>query len=301
MKAVSSIIAVILILMVGASLASFTYIFFTGVMSETTEAGSETAERVSTSLLAEMKIESIDSASEIVDVSNTGKVNLTSFNVFVNGVLDSAAVANPSTLMPGAVSQIVLGIDLNSGDIVKVTTAQGATALKSVPSIGITYVQWGITTSGFTSFSTHTSVRCMGGQAPSSSNMKIESLHIRFSDSATGAMAIYFGGTESSPSGAIKQAEVINQAVSAGWNTFTLASELDWPASQVTWICWKRSGTGGVYYSDSSTDAGDFYSSHGRHDAGSGSGGPDQPFSNTLGAASFTNYWYSAYLTYYQA
>ena len=133
MRAVSSIVAVILILIIGVSLVSSVFIFSSDILSTLTETGTEKSKQVSSSLLAEMKIESIDPASDIVNVSNTGKVNLTSFNVFVNNVLDSATVANPSTLMPGSVSWIVLSIDLNSGDIVKVTTAQGSTAIKSVP------------------------------------------------------------------------------------------------------------------------------------------------------------------------
>lgn len=154
--------------------------------------------------------------------------------------------------------------------------------------------------SGFspTGRSNHATVRCMGGQAPNLPNMKIRSLNIRANNTGTGAMAIYFGGTENNPSGATRQAEVINQLIYAGWNTFTLSPDLDWPANQITWVCWKRSGAAFVYYSTTSSPTTDFFTSHGRHDDGGGN--PTVSFANSLGAASFGNYWYEAYLTYYQ-
>jgi archaellum component FlaF (FlaF/FlaG flagellin family) len=300
MKGVSTIIVAVLLLMVSVSLVSFGYVFLTEIMTTTTETGSQAAEKVTSSLLAEMKIESMDESTDTIYVKNSGRVNLTQFNVYVNDALVSAS-PSPETIAPGEITTISL-TSLEPGDVVKVTSSYGMVAIKTVPGTGgpgpPTYVQWGQTTSLFTDITIHTTVRCMGGQAPNIGNMKIVSLHIRFSDSATGAMAVYFGGTENNPSGAAKQAEVLNQAVNSGWNTFTLPSELDWPANQVTWICWKRSGTGGVYYSDSSAESGDFFSSHGRHDDGGGD--PTVSFSNSLGAASILSFWYATYLTYYQ-
>ena len=80
MKAVSSLVAVILILLIGMSLVSSLYIFFSGVIRKTTETGSDIADQVSSSLLAEMKIDSFDTAGTgSVDILNTGKVNLTNF------------------------------------------------------------------------------------------------------------------------------------------------------------------------------------------------------------------------------
>lgn len=153
---------------------------------------------------------------------------------------------------------------------------------------------WGIISSAFTSTSTHATVRVMGGLF-TLSGQRITSLHIRVNGSGTGAMAVYFGGTESNPSGATKQAEVINQSISAGWNTFTLASPVDIPQNTIVWIAFKK-GSVPNYYSTASGDAEDFYTSHGRHDDGGGD--PTISFANTLSAASFGAYRYAAHLTY---
>jgi len=129
MKAVSSLVSIILILMIGISLVSSMYIFFSEMITTSTEAGTETAEHISSSLMAEMRIESATTAG-IVTVKNTGKVELSNFNVFVNGALEATSSI---TIMPGSSDSIDLGIPMASGDIVKVTSSEGATAISSVP------------------------------------------------------------------------------------------------------------------------------------------------------------------------
>jgi FlaG/FlaF family flagellin (archaellin) len=129
MKAVSSMVAVILILMIAISLASSVYIFLSEMITTSTESGSEVTEHVSTSLLAEMKIESVTTAGNVT-IKNTGKVSLTNFNVFVNNDL---VTSSSITIIPGSSDAIDLGSPLNSGDTVKVTSAEGATAISTVP------------------------------------------------------------------------------------------------------------------------------------------------------------------------
>ncbi|MFH1473879.1 MAG: hypothetical protein ABIE55_03205 [Candidatus Aenigmatarchaeota archaeon] len=128
MKAISSLISVILILMIGISLVSSMYIFFTEVIATSTDAGTETAEHISSSLMAEMKIDSLTTAG-IVTIKNTGKVQLTNFNVFVNGAMEATSSI---TIMPGDSDDIDVG-PLLTGDIVKVTSSEGAAAISSVP------------------------------------------------------------------------------------------------------------------------------------------------------------------------
>jgi FlaG/FlaF family flagellin (archaellin) len=128
MRGISSIIITILLLMISVSLASFGYIFFTQMLSVTTQTATEVSEHTSTSLLAEMKIDSI-SGNDIF-VRNTGKVDLTQFEVYINDILVSSTPI-PPTLDPGEVATITLASAPNPGDVVKVTTAQGAIALKS--------------------------------------------------------------------------------------------------------------------------------------------------------------------------
>jgi hypothetical protein len=132
MKGISAIIVTILLLMISVSMASFGYIFFTQMMSETTQSGTEAVEQVSISLLAGMKIDSV--STNKVYVRNTGKVDLSQFAVFVNDNIDNGAVANPATLVPGSITTITLSSNLNANDVVKVTCGQGAVAIKSVPS-----------------------------------------------------------------------------------------------------------------------------------------------------------------------
>jgi len=132
MKGISAIIVTILLLMISVSMASFGYIFFTQMMSETTQSGTEAVEQVSISLLAGMKIDSL--STNKVYIRNTGKVDLSQFAVFVNDNIDNGAVANPATLVPGSITTITLSSNLNANDVVKVTSGQGAVAIKSVPS-----------------------------------------------------------------------------------------------------------------------------------------------------------------------
>lgn len=179
--------------------------------------------------------------------------------------------------------------------------------IKNIIFLGIVFVllnttvayaatKWGKTeTTGGTSYY-HSDVRCMGGKAPENSSMQIESLWLRSGGSGTAATAVYFGGTESSPDGAELQAEVIGQAVAAGWNQFNLSSIIDWPANTTTWICWKTNANS--YYHTSSGYAGDFYISHGRHDASGNGQDPSTSFNNNLGSASFSDYWYGVHLEY---
>jgi hypothetical protein len=137
-------------------------------------------------------------------------------------------------------------------------------------------------------------VRCMGGQAPNLPNMRIKSLHARIAASpGSASMAVYLGGTEGAPAGAIRQIGVYNQPTVNGWNAFTLPTEVSWPANTITWICVNT--TDNIYYNTTSSFTTDFFTSHGRHDQGSSG------FPATLTGASFSQYWYEFYLTYYQS
>ena len=125
MKGVSSIISVVLVLLIGVTLVSSIYLFFTGALEESTESGSRVKESITSSLLAELKIEPFTS-NDTVSVKNIGKVNVTNINVYVNGELDKIADVE---IMPGSVENIVLDNSLSSGDTVEVTSAEGATAI----------------------------------------------------------------------------------------------------------------------------------------------------------------------------
>jgi hypothetical protein len=134
--------------------------------------------------------------------------------------------------------------------------------------------------------------------------MKIKELNMKIIEVlGTGGMAVYFGGTENDPQGAVKQAELVNHPMDWFWNDFPLSSEIDWPANTITWICWKARDIldiagPGIYYSFFSSKAGDFYTSHGRYEDNSQSGDPTVPFANTIGSGSFSNQWFAVNLRY---
>ncbi|MCW4048684.1 MAG: hypothetical protein NWE89_03000 [Candidatus Bathyarchaeota archaeon] len=138
--------------------------------------------------------------------------------------------------------------------------------------------------------------RYMGGTSPDLPNMKATKLYIRTNGVGTVAMALYTGGTLTDPTGAVKRTEAYNIAVSAGWNEIDVP-DYNWENNTVTWIGWAHNT--GVYYSDSSADAGDFQTARGRWsqtapaDADETASMPTNP-----GAGSFSNYWYAVYVEY---
>jgi hypothetical protein len=133
MRGVSAIIVTILLLMISVSLASFGYIFFTRTFSSVADTGSETVEQVTTSMLANMKIDSVTTDNRYVYVRNTGSIDLGQFAVYVNDVVDSGASSYPATISPSEIATITLSQDLNDGDVVKVSSDHGAIAIVSVP------------------------------------------------------------------------------------------------------------------------------------------------------------------------
>ena len=132
MKGVSSVIAIILILMISISLTTLSYIFLSGTVSTTTATSSQAAQRLTSSLLAEMKIESFDVINDVVYVKNSGRVNITEFHVYVNDILDNGATPNPDTIGPGEVTSISL-TSLDPGDSVKVSSSNNLLVIRVVP------------------------------------------------------------------------------------------------------------------------------------------------------------------------
>jgi archaellum component FlaG (FlaF/FlaG flagellin family) len=136
MKAVSTIIVAVVVLLIAVSLTTFGYAFLSEIMSTTTESGSQAAEKVTSSLLAEIKIESLDETANTIYVKNSGRVNLSQFYVYVNDALDSGAIPDTSVLVPGNVTAIFL-TSLDPGDVVKVTSSNNAVSIRTVPGEGV--------------------------------------------------------------------------------------------------------------------------------------------------------------------
>ncbi|MBN2203288.1 MAG: hypothetical protein JW700_03845 [Candidatus Aenigmarchaeota archaeon] len=130
MKGVSSIIVAILLLIIAVSMTSLAYSFFGEVVSETTETGNEVVEEVKESTLSNVKIDSI--SDDIVTIRNTGKVDISHIAIFVNDMFDAGASV-PYRLSPGSVGDITLSEPASPGAVIKVTTGEGASAIRSVP------------------------------------------------------------------------------------------------------------------------------------------------------------------------
>jgi FlaG/FlaF family flagellin (archaellin) len=132
MKGVSAVIVIILILLITVSLAALAYIFFTGMFATTTQAGTEAIEQVETSMSAQMTIDSI--SGQDIHIRNIGQITLTDFTVYVNNMI-TTDIVQPSggSIATKAVGRITVNTPaLTSGDIVKVTCAQGAMTTKNV-------------------------------------------------------------------------------------------------------------------------------------------------------------------------
>lgn len=130
MHALSSIIVIILLLMITIALVSLAYMFFSVIMAQTTQAGTNAINTATTSLLAQMEIESVSINS--VYVRNTGSSDLTNFSVYVNDVPANFNVT-PSVIKSGQVGTVNIYDFIKSGDIISITTAQGISATTVAP------------------------------------------------------------------------------------------------------------------------------------------------------------------------
>lgn len=131
MKGSTYLIAVLLILILVASLAYMNQTFFFRVIGDLAQFGTDAIAHATVSLLADVKIDSLGGSN--VYIRNIGKVGLTNLAVFVNDVIDSEATFEPESVPPGGISIATLAYPLNSGDVIIVTTDQGASTTRSVP------------------------------------------------------------------------------------------------------------------------------------------------------------------------
>ena len=135
MKGISAIIVTIMILMIAISLAGLGYVTFTTFFSKITTSSEQAISSTLTTMLAQMKIESLTNTSGTtrVWIRNTGKVDLTNFSAYVNDAYASIQKPTGDKISPGTVSDLnITSIDPNTGDIIKITTAQGAIAMQAL-------------------------------------------------------------------------------------------------------------------------------------------------------------------------
>jgi hypothetical protein len=138
MKGISTIIVMILILMISISLTGLGYVTFTTFFSQITTSSQGAISQTLTTMLAQMKIESIIKSNRIiVYVRNTGKVDLTNFSAYINDAYYLIQLGTPpgGKIVPGNVSEVNITNTsiVNTGDVIKLTTAQGAIAMQTAP------------------------------------------------------------------------------------------------------------------------------------------------------------------------
>ncbi len=127
MKGVSEVIAIILILMITISLAGLAYMFMSTTMSDVTSSASSTVDTTTSSMLTSFVIESM-SINKLY-VRNTGQTSLTSLSVY-SGDAPVRFNMTPSSIASGEVGSILINDFIRSGDVIKVSSAQGFSASK---------------------------------------------------------------------------------------------------------------------------------------------------------------------------
>jgi len=160
---------------------------------------------------------------------------------------------------------------------------------------------WGITTTGPSKVGVNHN-RAMGGISPSGDELRIESLSFYVDTSGTAnetmRVGIYEGGSLTNPEGAnlIWDAGDLTAAAS-GWIKLTATANINWSRKTPTWIAWRGKPLFGIRYTSSSTASEDFQTGRGRWASTADTTSTAWPAVYPAGG-SFTNAWYSTYLTY---
>lgn len=161
---------------------------------------------------------------------------------------------------------------------------------------------WGQTNIGGTNTNSAHS-RLMGGTSPALSGMKLSSISMYLgAQDANVRLGVYVSGALDNPTGAdlLWDAGTIGAGdATLGWKTIGHPTGIPLPSSQVIWLAWKRDSGRLVYYDGTSNPGNhDFQNSRGRNDQ-AWSNDEATTFPTSIDAAgSFTNYWYSIYITY---
>jgi len=138
MKGASAIVAIILILMIAVSITGLGYVTFSTFFTKITTSTDTAISNTLTTMLAQMKIESISKSNVIrVYVRNTGKVDLTNFSAYINDAYMQVSLSTPvgGKIEPGLVKEVNITNTsaVNTGDVIKLTTGQGTIAMQSAP------------------------------------------------------------------------------------------------------------------------------------------------------------------------
>jgi hypothetical protein len=156
---------------------------------------------------------------------------------------------------------------------------------------------WGRSTTNGTAYSVNWA-RVMGGQF-SASDQTLNAVEIYCSSGdglGKARVAVYIGGTLADPTGAtlLEDLGAITAPASPAFTSIISTNNPTIPASATVWIYVHAVAVAGVsvYASTASADSGDFQSERGRGNVGGGLDSTVAPPAS-LGAASFSGFWYS--------
>ena len=128
-KAISPVIAVILLVGVAIGAAALAYSWYMGIQKGTQEVGGEAAGRTAVTSSAAMTILNVNDSGGVT-VKNIGGVTLTSIFCYIN----STSNCSITSLSPGSSGSCTLSSGLSSGlNIVKCTSTEGAVATYQKP------------------------------------------------------------------------------------------------------------------------------------------------------------------------
>ena len=122
MRGVSSIIVLILILLIAVSLATMLYFYLTGTQEDITGLIERQQEIEAKKIASEMKILGYDPNSGNITIRNTGRFDLTNFNLFLNGL--QTDIHTITKLSPGEIGVIAPVVKPGfGGHTVKITAS----------------------------------------------------------------------------------------------------------------------------------------------------------------------------------
>jgi hypothetical protein len=133
-KAISEILVVIVLLMVGASLLGIAYVFMTGVQGQTTFAAQQTSAESLKRIGSCLKILSFDDATNDLWVRNCGRYTIDSVNVYIDGVSASSASVNGN---PNDINNITVVATAGIHEVKLVSEHASASAVINVTNIGV--------------------------------------------------------------------------------------------------------------------------------------------------------------------
>ncbi|MCD6476959.1 MAG: hypothetical protein J7K26_02205 [Candidatus Aenigmarchaeota archaeon] len=125
MKAISAVIAIVLILIITVGLVSLAYMWFTGMFRGLSNMISERTKQVSEHMQADFSIESISSDLSTIYIRNTGNTDLTNFTIYKNGkilIKDKDYTLSTDKIKPSDILEIYISFSI--GDKILITTRE---------------------------------------------------------------------------------------------------------------------------------------------------------------------------------